>query len=117
VLANLIINAIQASLSGGRVTVSILEESAAPPDGPKAGITGLYWVIVVKDQGCGISKEAMPHIFESFYTTKASGNGTGLGLAISKEIVREHNGWMFVDSTETEGSTFKVYLPSDKDQP
>ena len=113
VLANLIINAIQASHSGGRVTVAVHKETASPPDGPPRA-PAEFWVIQVRDEGCGISEETMPRIFESFYTTKASGNGTGLGLAISKEMVREHGGWISVDSEVNKGSTFRVYLPFEK---
>lgn len=110
VLANLIINAIQASRSGGHVTVAVEEERATPPE-DVGYIREKIWSISVKDEGCGIPAETVPRIFESFYTTKTSGDGTGLGLAISKEIVREHGGWMLVDSQVDRGSTFKVYLP------
>jgi two-component system NtrC family sensor kinase len=114
VLANLIINGIQAGSSGGRVTVSVAEESVLPLDHPDSREPTPHWVVAVRDEGCGIPEEAISRIFESFYTTKTSGDGTGLGLAISKEIVREHGGWLAVDSTEGEGSTFKVYLPREK---
>ncbi len=68
----------------------------------------------MRDEGAGIPEESIPRIFESFYTTKTGGNGTGLGLAISREIVREHDGWMVVDSSPSRGSTFTVYLPRQK---
>jgi signal transduction histidine kinase len=113
VLANLIINAIQAGRSGGHVTLGI-DEVTATPASQSSGRSAAVWALSVKDDGCGIPRESLSRIFESFYTTKAEGNGTGLGLAISKKIVREHDGWMHVESAPGEGSTFTVYLPAEK---
>ena len=65
--------------------------------------------ISVKDQGCGISKEFLAHIFEPFHTTKSY--GTGLGLPIVKKIVESHNGTISIDSEEGAGTTFLIRLP------
>ena len=110
VLANLIINAVQASRSGGHVTVRLDGVTACPPDVQDAEASP-YWRISVEDEGEGISPEVMSHIFDSFFTTKASGNGTGLGLAISKELVKEHGGWIAVSSEVNRGSVFDVFFP------
>ncbi len=110
VLANLIINAIQASQSGEHVTVSIHRKNKASLNMPHE-VPADIWALAVKDRGCGIPKASIARIFESFYTTKTSGSGTGLGLAISREIVREHDGWIVVESEPETGSTFTVCLP------
>jgi two-component system, NtrC family, sensor kinase len=113
VLANLIINAIQSGRAGGHVSVGIEAVKQAPPDGDSQEPISV-WAVSVQDDGCGIPEESIARIFESFYTTKTSGNGTGLGLAISREIVHEHGGWMIVESAVDKGSTFTVCLPIDK---
>lgn len=68
-------------------------------------------VLEIEDEGTGIPREALPKIFEPFYTTKAPGSGTGLGLAICYGIVRDHGGRIAVDSEPGQGSTFRVLLP------
>ena len=110
VLANLIVNAIQAARPGGHVVTRLVKEDVVPPNSNTRN-TEAYWVLSVKDDGEGISDDVMPHIFEPFYTTKTSGNGTGLGLAISRKIVQEHGGWFTVTSEPGKGSCFSIYLP------
>jgi len=72
-------------------------------------------IISIHDQGCGISKEHLPHIFELFYRVDKAGSrklgGIGLGLAIVQHIVQVHGGHISVDSTLGKGSTFSLYLP------
>ena len=63
----------------------------------------------MQDTGIGMEKEVMQKIFTPFYTTK--GTGTGLGLMVSEGIVRDHEGWIEVESEISKGSVFKVYLP------
>jgi signal transduction histidine kinase len=110
VLANLIVNAIQAARAGGRVSVEVSRVETAP--GASADqYHGPYWALTVQDDGEGIAPDVMPYIFEPFFTTKTSGNGTGLGLAISREIVREHKGSITVESDSGLGSRFTIYLP------
>jgi two-component system NtrC family sensor kinase len=67
--------------------------------------------IEVSDRGVGIPREHLGRLFEPFFTTKPPGEGTGLGLSVSWGIVREHGGWITVESQELEGSTFAVLLP------
>ena len=70
-----------------------------------------YVNISVQDFGCGINPEIINQIFEPFFTTKKAGTGTGLGLSISYGIVKEHEGFLEIESEPGIGSTFKLYLP------
>jgi len=71
--------------------------------------------IIVRDDGCGIPPEILPHLFEPFLTTKETGKGVGLGLAISRSILERHNGSIDVQSEIGRGTTFTVTLPWDGD--
>jgi signal transduction histidine kinase len=97
VLANLITNAVQASSSGGTVTV----KTGNVPGGVE---------VAVIDRGSGIKPEEMEQIFNPFYTTKK--DGVGLGLAIVSKIVDEHGGRIHVDSEPGQGTQFAVFLPT-----
>jgi signal transduction histidine kinase len=67
--------------------------------------------VVVKDEGVGIPPQDRVHLFEPFFTTKGVGEGTGLGLSVSRGIIREHGGWITVESEPGKGSSFAIYLP------
>lgn len=110
VLTNLVMNAIQAMPGGGEVEVRIDQEQATPPT-DKGGAEQTYLCLKVRDEGVGISKEALEHIFEPFYTTKGSSQGTGLGLSIARDIVQDHGGWIAAESEPVRGSCFAIYLP------
>jgi len=112
VLLNLITNAVQAMPQGGNVEVALGPAEACPPAGP-TDPGRQYVCISVRDEGEGISEENMKHLFEPFFTTKGPGQGTGLGLAIAEGIVREHDGWIAVESTLGKGSRFCVCLPKE----
>ncbi len=73
---------------------------------------GASVVATVQDDGVGISPEAMPRLFDPFYTTKRPGGGTGLGLSICLSIAREHGGTIQAESLPGGGSAFSVYLPA-----
>ena len=110
VILNLVMNALQASESGGQVRVTVGRSRQEPP--PELDQSaGEYASISVEDDGSGIEPEILPRIFEPFFTTKEVGQGTGLGLAVSYGIVREHGGWIAVKSQRGHGSRFDVYLP------
>lgn len=110
VLINLVVNAIQATPKGGTVIVTSKRvEQSAPPYVESAGKQWL--AIAIADTGIGMDAETRGRIFEPFFTTKAVGDGTGLGLSVTWGIVREHGGWIDVDSAPGKGATFTVYLP------
>ena len=106
VITNLVVNAIQAMPSGGKLQVAVSQIQSTPRDGepPRGEIR-----IDVVDTGCGIAPEALPHIFEPFFTTKEPGEGTGLGLAVVYGIVEDHGGRLAVD-TSPQGTTLSVFL-------
>ncbi|MEW6775889.1 MAG: HAMP domain-containing sensor histidine kinase [Bdellovibrionota bacterium] len=108
-LANLIVNAIQASREGARVLVRLNRTSAAPP-GNGASPQECFSLSVV-DQGAGISPEHEGRIFEPFFTTKGEGEGTGLGLSVARGIVEDHAGWIGFRTEQGKGSEFTIYLP------
>ena len=109
VMINVISNAIQATPTNGQVTLQLVEGGTPPAD------TGLperpYVGIRVDDTGSGIADEQRKRIFEPFFTTKDTGEGTGLGLSVAQGIVRDHNGWIAVESELGKGSRFTIYLP------
>jgi signal transduction histidine kinase len=110
VLLNLVVNSIHASDGPGKVVVDIsVANTTAPAD--MGGAKGEYLCLSVADRGVGIPPEILPRIFEPFFTTKSVGEGTGLGLSVAYGIVREHGGWIDVQSTAAEGSRFSIYLP------
>ncbi|MBK7947497.1 MAG: response regulator [Deltaproteobacteria bacterium] len=104
VVLNLALNAIQASRSGGSISIAI------DPDGPITAPSGVR--IQFQDAGEGISEENLEKIFDPFFTTKDPDKGTGLGLMISHQIIADHGGSIEVESTPGHGATFYVRLPS-----
>jgi PAS domain S-box-containing protein len=99
VMINLIMNALHAMEDGGTLRVGLEPEQ----DGIK---------LTVGDTGYGIPKDALPKIFEPFYTTKEFGKGTGLGLTVVKGIIEEHQGTITVESEEGKGTRFTIRLPA-----
>ena len=70
-------------------------------------------MLTVKDEGDGIAEENIEHLFEPFFTTKGVGEGTGLGLSIAYGIIKEHDGWIDVESVLGKGTCFSVYIPAE----
>lgn len=113
VIINLAVNARDAMPRGGVLTVSVdsTDVAAPPTDIHPEAPAGHYVRLRVSDNGCGMDEVTRTRIFEPFFTTKDVGKGTGLGLATVYGIVRQHRGWIDVESRENEGSTFRVFLP------
>jgi CheY-like chemotaxis protein len=116
VLMNLCLNARDAMPNGGRLMIetrnTILDEDACrrtPGLSP-----GFHSELIVSDNGVGMDAKTRDHIFEPFFTTKEPGKGTGLGLATVFGIVRQHGGFVSVDSEPNCGTTFRIYLPAVK---
>jgi signal transduction histidine kinase len=106
-----------------QVLINLLDNASHAYEGQREGEEGAaprrVWVdisreddgaaIVVRDEGCGMDRETLLHIFEPFYTTRPK--GTGLGLAIARKIAEEHGGTLDVDSAVGKGSRFRLWLP------
>jgi len=110
---NLVSNAVEAMPQGGRIVVST---DQCYMDRPVAGYDhieeGDYVTLSVADTGTGISPDDIDKIFEPFYTKKKMGrSGTGLGMAVVWGTVKDHKGFIDVQSKEGEGTTFKLYFP------
>jgi signal transduction histidine kinase len=99
-LLNLLDNAIKHSKSGSLIDITAFRQ-------------GKHALIRIQDQGAGIHKKDLPHIFEQFYTTDPSrqGKSSGLGLAIAKRIIEAHGGTISVISAVDQGTTFTIHLP------
>jgi two-component system cell cycle sensor histidine kinase/response regulator CckA len=115
VFLNLCLNARDAMPIGGTLTLSAQNVMLDQDDASPATKPGRYVVVSVEDTGTGISHTVIHQIFDPFFTTKALGQGTGLGLSTSQAIVKNHGGFIQVDSEPGRGSTFKVYLPAQAD--
>ncbi|MDA1230567.1 MAG: ATP-binding protein [Planctomycetota bacterium] len=104
VILNLIANGLQATTSGGRVTIRMQELVDSI-------------VIAIEDDGCGMDEDTLHHVFDPFYTTKEAGQGTGLGLSITHRIIENHAGTITPLSNGLGcGSTFRIRLPKRQPQ-
>jgi CheY-like chemotaxis protein len=114
VVMNLCINARDAMPNGGRLSLATSEvEIGAPSEESHPDARpGHFVCLSVTDIGCGMDEAVLRKIFEPFFTTKEVGKGTGLGLAIVYGIVKQHQGWIEVESKPGHGSSFRVYLPA-----
>jgi PAS domain S-box-containing protein len=115
VLVNLMLNARDAMVGRGRVTITsraaVLDEAYAQQHGGVDIPMGEYVQLSVSDTGVGMEREIQARIFEPFFTTKPVGQGTGLGLSTVYGIVKQSDGFVWVYSEPGLGSTFKIYLP------
>ena len=95
---NLLSNALKYTSEGGEITLTAKEENGCV-------------MISVADNGCGISSDELPYIFDRFYQAKNAGRGTGIGLAIVKAFTELHHGEVSATSIEGKGSTFTIHIP------
>ncbi len=126
VLMNLATNARDAMPNGGELRFALSRIQLGPNDEPPVadmplpsspsqagGIEGGQWVcLAVSDTGTGMTDKVRAHLFEPFFTTKEVGKGTGLGLAQVYGIVRQHEGYVGVETEVGKGTTFRIYLPA-----
>jgi two-component system cell cycle sensor histidine kinase/response regulator CckA len=118
VLVNLVLNARDAMPRGGRLTLRTSQQTLDPVASvlnPEAR-PGHFVCLSVADTGSGMDATTLGHLFEPFFTTKETGKGTGLGLATIYGIMKQHEGWIVVDSKVGSGTTFTLFLP-DSGQP
>jgi signal transduction histidine kinase len=113
IIMNLASNARDAMPDGGVLTIAAegLEMDREFLSTHGYGDPGAYVLLSFTDTGTGMDEEAKKKIFDPFFTTKKVGEGTGLGLAIVYGIVKQHNGYIAVDSEEGKGTTFRIYFP------
>jgi signal transduction histidine kinase len=114
VVMNLAINARDAMPQGGGLSICIDHAVLGARDVTNRleAREGEFLCVTVSDTGCGIDEQTMKHMFEPFFTTKEPGKGTGLGLATAHGIIKQHDGWIEVNSQRGHGATFRVYLPA-----
>jgi two-component system cell cycle sensor histidine kinase/response regulator CckA len=111
---NLAVNARDAMPNGGRVSITTALETirrAPTPMDPESR-DGEFVCLTFRDTGLGMDTQILSRIFEPFFTTKPVGKGTGLGLSTVFGIVRQHQGWLEVESKPNEGTTFRIYIPA-----
>jgi signal transduction histidine kinase len=110
---NLVSNAVEAMTTGGKVIIKTQNRYVDQPVGGYDTIAeGDYVVFSVADSGVGISSEDIERIFEPFYTKKVMGlSGTGLGMAVVWGTVKDHHGYIDVQSIESKGTIFTIYFP------
>ena len=110
VCLNLLMNALHAMPEGGTLRIRTSNVTRRK-EGLDLAPPSHYAILEIADTGPGIPAAARERIFEPFFTTKGDGQGTGLGLAVSHGIVKDHDGWIEVDSPATGGALFRVFLP------
>jgi signal transduction histidine kinase len=111
VMINLLLNAVQAMPEGGALGVETALVQRTRP-GLEDGAEQSFVSFAVRDTGIGVPDDIRDKIFDPFYTTKEGSGGTGLGLAVVSGIVKEHDGWIDIESNTGGGTIFRVYLPA-----
>jgi PAS domain S-box-containing protein len=113
IIMNFAVNSRDAMPEGGRVFIgtSLKEIERPPTPSDPERRSGKHVCLTFRDNGKGMDTQTLSRIFEPFFTTKPPGKGTGLGLSTVFGIVRQHHGWVEVDSKPGQGTTFQVFLP------
>jgi signal transduction histidine kinase/ActR/RegA family two-component response regulator len=114
-IGNLVRNAVEAVAADGKVVVKTSQVQVTTPTPGYENIPpGAYAIVTVSDDGCGIAPHDLSRVFEPFFTSKRTGenSGSGLGLAIVHGVVKEHEGFIDVQSTLERGTTIALYLPA-----
>jgi two-component system, cell cycle sensor histidine kinase and response regulator CckA len=119
ILMNLAVNARDAMPGGGKLLIETVNAELTDEDARQFPYVepGHFVLLRVSDTGCGMDANTVAHIFEPFFTTKAEGVGTGLGLSMVYGIVKQSNGYVFVDSEVGKGTAFRIYLPQVQSAP
>jgi two-component system cell cycle sensor histidine kinase/response regulator CckA len=114
VLLNLVVNSRDAMPAGGKLSVAVETMALTLSDlrRHEDAREGCYVVLTVTDNGSGMDAETQRHLFEPFFTTKGVGKGTGLGLSTVYGIVKQHEGWIELQSEVAVGTTFRIFLPA-----
>ncbi|HEY6227086.1 MAG TPA: response regulator [Verrucomicrobiae bacterium] len=114
VLLNLCVNARDAMPEGGTLSIKARNIDLRRRQFPNVDeeVSGRFVELSVSDTGTGIPREILGRIFDPFFTTKSEGRGTGLGLSTVATILRNHNGFLEVESAEGRGTTFRAFLPA-----
>lgn len=114
VIMNLSLNARDAMANGGSliVTTNPVKVGREYVEMNPEAREGVFVCLTVSDNGCGMDRIKLGKIFEPFFTTKEVGKGTGLGLATVYGIVKQHSGWIEVESELGKGTAFKIFLPA-----
>ncbi|MCK4256000.1 hypothetical protein KAX35_03850, partial [candidate division WOR-3 bacterium] len=113
IIMNLEVNAKDAMPKGGKLTIKTENVTLKKKDCQtiREARPGKFVCLSVTDIGIGMDRKIIPHIFEPFFSTKEVGKGTGLGLSTVYGIIKQHKGWINVESELGKGSVFKVFLP------
>ena len=119
ILTNLCINARDAIVDAGTITIEVTNVTVTDDECAKhpGRSPGDYVRLAVRDDGSGMTQETQAHLFEPFFTTKGVGKGTGLGLPTIHGIVDQNHGFMHVVSAPGAGTTFEIYLPRSVAEP
>ncbi len=113
IMVNLVANARKAIVDKGEVIITTANTSLKPDhlDGRSDPVIGEYVMLAISDNGCGMDREMQAHVFDPFFTTSEVGQGVGMGLATVYGIVKQNNGYIYVDSEPDRGSLFTIYFP------